>query len=298
MNDYQIVTDACCDMNADILDRLDIKVIPMEVAMSNGEHFLHYPDFRNYAPKAFYDKIREGVTASTSQISPVQYETCFREILEKGKDVLYICLSSGLSGSFQTSLLACRSLEEEFPDAKIVCVDSLCACAGQGLLAIKAAENKRYGLSLEENAKWLEQGRLRIEHFYTVGNLDALRRGGRIPAAAARIGNLLRIRPVMFVDDQGKLELLKRVRGRRASLELLVSSTVSRLNPGEKTIYLSHTDCQDEVDELRELTQKALPSVEIVCTRIGPVIGAHTGEECICLFSFGSGKNLRLRAKE
>ncbi|MDD2354896.1 MAG: DegV family protein [Lachnospiraceae bacterium] len=291
MRDYQIITDATCDMNQDLLDKNNILVIPMDVKMTDGEEFLHYPDFRNYSSEAFYAKIKSGVMASTTQITPSKYIDFFSPVLDSGKDILYICFSSGMSGTWESSMLAANVLAEKYEGQRVVSIDSLCACGGEGVFALKAAENKQNGMDIDENAKWLTENRLKLAHYFTVDSLDCLKRGGRISKATAIIGTALDIKPILYVNDEGKLVVYKKVRGRKTSLHYMITLTKETIvDPESQTLYITQADCADEAEEFRKEVMREIPCKDVVITKVGPVVGTHTGPDHVCLFSWGTGR--------
>lgn len=292
MADYQLVTDATCDMNLDILDRYHIRVIPMEVTMDDGRSFLHYPDFRNFSAKDFYRELDKGNYSKSSQVTPQQFVEYFTPILASGSDILYVCFSSGLSGTYQSALLARGELLERFPEREIKIIDSLCACTGEGVLAVQSGVNKyELGMDLSSNAAWLEEHKLRIAHFFTVGDLLLLHKGGRVGAATAVVGTMLSIKPMLIVDEAGKLAVTDKVRGRKASIQKLLDMTMETIqSPEEQTVYIGHADCMDDAMYLKKLVEEKLPCKEVVITGIGPVVGTHTGPSHLCLISCGSGR--------
>lgn len=291
MSTYQVITDATCDMNIDILNEHHIEVIPMEVAMDDGRIFLHYPDFRNFAAKDFYDELRKGNLSHSTQITPQKYIEFFTPFLEKGIDVLYVCFSSGLSNTYQSACLAVMELREAFPERKIELIDSLCACGGEGVFAVQAAINQENGMSIEENAKWLEENKLRLAHYFTVGDLFYLQKGGRLSTASAILGSALQIKPILIVDEEGHLPVIDKTRGRKASLKRLIALTEKTIeNPEEQTIYISHTDCYEDALALKEMVLEKIPCKGVVITTVGPVVGTHTGPTHLCIFSWGSGR--------
>ncbi len=291
MADYQIVTDATCDMNTDLLDANQIEVIPMEVAMDDGRVFLHYPDFRNFSAKEFYAELSKGNLSHSTQITPQKYIDFFTPILESGKDVLYVCFSSGLSNTYSSSCLAMMELQETFPERKIYSIDSLCACGGEGVFALQAAYNKQKGMSIDENKQWLEDNRLNLAHYFTVGDLFYLKKGGRVSTTQAIVGSALNIKPILIVDEEGKLPVIDKTHGRKASLKRLVAMTEKTIvNPEEQVLYISHTDCLEEAESLKKLVLEKIPCKDVVITTIGPVVGTHTGPSHICLFSWGTGR--------
>ncbi len=294
MSDYQIVTDATCDMNPDILEAHHLDVIPMNVTFNDGRTFLHYPDFRNFKAKDFYDELRKGNLTHSTQITPATYLEYFTPILKAGKDILYVCFSSGLSNTYDSSLMAVQQLKEEFPERKIVSIDSLCACGGEGVFAVKAAMNKEEGMDLEANAKWLEDNKQKLAHYFTVGDLFYLHKGGRVSAATAIVGSALSIKPMLIVDEEGKLVMLGTAHGRKASLRKLVTQTQKTIiNSESQILYISHTDCLEDAEAVRKMVQETIPCKDVIITTVGPVVGTHTGPSHVCLFSFGTGRRPR-----
>ena len=294
MQNYQIVTDAACDMDVEMLNRYHISVIPMEILLNDGRSFLHYPDFRNFSAHDFYAEQKRGNYSVSSQITPQGYSDFFTPILESGRDILYVCFSSGLSGSYQSAMLARAELLKQFPERKLKVIDSLCACTGEGLLAVQGGVNQcELGMSLEENASWLEANKLRISHFFTVSDLFLLHKGGRIGAATAAFGTALNIQPMLMVDSAGKLAVSGKVRGRKAAIRRLVEMTQQTIQrPQEQTLYIGHADCLEDALYLKEMVKKQIPCKAVYISRIGPVIGTHTGASQLCLFGFGAGRNV------
>lgn len=292
MADYQLVTDATCDMNLDLLERYHIKVIPMEVTMDDGRSFLHYPDFRNFSAGEFYSELRAGNYSKSTQISPQQFIDFFSPDLAAGLDILYICFSSQLSGTYQSALLSKDELLARFPGRRIEIIDSLCACSGEGVFALQSGINKyERGMSLEENVSWLEENRLRVAHYFTVGDLSFLHKGGRVSATTAVVGTALNIKPMLIVDEEGKLAVVGRVRGRRAAMQRLLDMTMQTIEDArEQTLYVGHADCLDDAILLKQMVENAIACKEVVITGIGPVIGTHTGPSLLCLLSWGRGR--------
>ena len=291
MSDYQLITDATCDFSMELLEEHGVKVIPMNILLDDGRTFEHYPDYRNFPAEDFYKEIRGGHTASSSQITPIQYKNYFKPFLESGKDILYICFTSALSKTYESSLLAVRELKEKYPERTVVSFDSKSACSGEGILALHAAMNREAGMSLQDNLKWLEENTLKLSHYFTVGDLSYLKRGGRISAATAVVGNTLNIKPMLRVDEEGKLSMLATAHGRKASVRRLIKLTADTIRESEdKTIYIGHSDCEEEAKALQEAVEKEFPGMKTMLNRVGPVIGAHVGPDMLCILSFGSGR--------
>ncbi|MCH4207272.1 MAG: DegV family protein [Solobacterium sp.] len=291
MSDYQVITDATCDMNQDILEAHHIDVIPMLVTFNDGRSFLHYPDFRNFKAKDFYDELRKGNLSHSTQITPATYLEYFSPILEAGKDILYICFSSGMSNTYESSLMAVKQLKEKYPERTIISIDSLCACGGEGVFAVQAALNKEAGMDIETNAKWLNDNKLKLAHYFTVGDLFYLHKGGRVSAATAIVGSALSIKPILIVDEEGKLKMISTAHGKRASLKKLLTMTQQTIvDPENQILYISHTDCLEDAENLKAAVKEAIPCKDVIITTVGPVVGTHTGPTHVCLFSWGTGR--------
>ena len=218
---YQIITDATADLNAELMQESGLEMLPMDVEIE-GKRYSYAPVGGDLGEAEFYRALQAGKRASTSQINPLVYESCFERFLKAGMDVLYVCFTSGLSGTIMAAQTCMEELRERYPERKLICVDSLCASAGEGRLARRAAKMQREGHSLEETAAWLEENRLHVCHWFTVDDLQHLRRGGRISAATAIVGTALQVKPILRVDETGHLENVDKVRGRRRALSALV----------------------------------------------------------------------------
>ncbi|MBW7573961.1 DegV family protein [Caproiciproducens faecalis] len=290
MNEYVIVSDATCDLPAALTEQLEIQVIPMEFTMS-GKIYQHFPDAREMSFHTFYERTKNGEMSVTSQINSITYEKYFCPILEQGKDILYIAFSSNLSGTYQASRISAADLMERYSGRKIVCIDSKAASVGEGMLAYYAVQKKREGLSLEELVKWVELNRDRICHWFTVDDLNHLKRGGRVSAVSAVVGTALGIKPVLHVDKEGQLIPVANVRGRKKSLESLVDRMVQTcVHPEDQTIFIGHGDDMAAAEFLKTLVLEKFSVKEVIISDMGPVIGAHTGCGIAALFFIGTEK--------
>lgn len=287
MADYRIFTDSTTDLPAALADELELIVLPLSFTV-NGKTYHNYLDGREMTARAFYDHIRAGAMPTTSQINPDTFVEAFTPVLKAGEDVLYLAFSSGLSGTCQSAKIAAEQLREEFPDRKIVVIDTLCASLGEGLFAYYCAKKKQAGASFDELAAWAEENKLHLCHWFTVNDLHHLKRGGRVSAAAAVFGTMLNIKPVLHVDNAGHLIPVSKVRGRRQSIDALLHKMEELVtNPEEQVIFISHSDCFDEAEGLGEAIRKKMHVKDVVINDIGPVIGSHTGCGTIALFFMG-----------
>lgn len=273
---YRLVSDATLDLPLELVEQFGIAVVPMAFQL-DGKEILHYPDERNLSNEDFYQALKEGKTSSTSQINPVTYVEFFTPILEKGEDILYICFTSGLSGTYQSALLAKDMLAEDYPDRTIEVVDSLCASAGQGFFVYLIALQKEKGASIEELTNWAMANRNRVAHWFTVDDLFHLQRGGRLSFAEAMLGSALKIKPIISVDKEGKLYVENKVRGNKKSIEYMINKINEELDEEETTVFIGHGDAQERALALKEQLLARTKASNIQITKIGPIIGSHTG---------------------
>ncbi len=290
MANYRIMTDSNADLTPELVQELDVRVISTEYTVG-GETYLNYPDHREHDFHTFYEKLRAGAPASTALINIERYTEFMRETLAAGEDLLYICFSSGLSGSYGCAVAAVQDLTEEFPDRTVLVVDSRAASGGEALLVYNAVMRKNDGMAIDVLAKWVEDNRDHLCHWFTVDDLDHLKRGGRVSAVAAAFGGMLSIKPVMHVDNDGHLIPVAKVRGRRAALDALVAEMEKTVTePENQLVYLCHADCEADTDYVVEQIKAKMPVKDIRKGHIGPVIGCHAGPGTVALFFVGSHK--------
>lgn len=242
--------------------------------------------------KKFFNLEREGHMPTTSMLTPEGVTSTFEELLAAGKDILYIAFSSGLSGSCNNVMLVARELREKYPDRKFIVVDSLCASLGHGLLVDYAVKMREGGKSIDEVAKWVESNKLCINHWFTVDSLAHLKRGGRVTGAAAFVGNLLHIKPVLNVDHEGHLIPREKEKGRKRALKCLIEKMAeSIIEPDGQPIFISHGDDEEAAQKVADMVRERFPSVgEIMISPLGAVIGAHAGPGTIALFYKGKSR--------
>ena len=288
MSEFVIMTDSCCDMTAAMAEELGISVLPLSLQM--GEDVYHnYLDGREIGFEDFYARIRSGQTATTSAVSVGAFEAEMRTHLQQGKDILCINFSSALSTTYQSATIAAADLREEFPEAKIFVVDSLCASLGQGLLLYLCVQEQRKGRTIGEVRAFAEATKGNICHWFTVDNLNHLKRGGRISAATALFGTMLSIKPVMHVDDGGHLVPVSKARGRKASLTALVDQMEkTAVDPAAGPVFISHGDCEGDALFVADEITRRFGNRNISINFVGPVIGNHSGPGTIALFFVGS----------
>ena len=287
MRDFVIMTDSCCDMTAQMAEELELKVLPLSLLMGQ-DTYRNWLDGREIGFHDFYERIRAGATATTSAISVGDFEEAMRPILEAGKDILYLGFSSGLSTTYQSSAIAADGLREEFPDAKIYTVDSLAASLGQGLFVYLCVQQKRAGKTIDQVRDYAEEIKLKVCHWFTVDDLNHLKRGGRISAATALFGTMLAIKPVLHVDDEGHLIPVSKARGRKASLLALVDQMEqTAIDPKNQTVFISHGDCEADAQFVAGEVRRRFGTEDIHINYVGPVIGNHSGPGTLALFFLG-----------
>ena len=288
MRDYVLMTDSCCDLSASLAEELGIFVLPLSLELS-GQTYHNYLDGREIGFSDFYNRIRAGETATTSAISVGIFEETMRPFLESGKDILCLSFSSALSTTYQSAVIAAGEMAESFPEAKIHVVDTLSASLGQGLLVYLCAKKKQAGLDIDALRDYAEQTKGQVCHWFTVDDLNHLKRGGRVSATAALFGTMLSIKPVLHVDDQGRLIPVSKSRGRRASLTALVDRMEqTAVDPGTQTVFISHGDCPEDAQFVADEIRRRFGTEDIRINFVGPVIGNHSGPGTMALFFLGT----------
>ncbi len=239
--------------------------------------------------KTFFDLERDGHLPTTSQLTPEDIIHVFDDVLSAGQDLLYIAFSSGLSGSYNNVNLVAQEMRSKYPDRKLYVVDSLCASLGHGLLVDYAVKMRDAGKTIEETAKWVEANKLGLNHWFTVDSLSHLRRGGRVTGAAAFVGNLLHIKPVLNVDYEGHLIPREKEQGRKRALKCLLEKMEEYIrNPEGQQIFISHGDDLEAAEKLAKMIKERFPEIgDIMISPLGAVIGAHAGPGTIAVFFMG-----------
>ena len=287
MSDFILMTDSCCDLTAEMQQELDLHILPMLLQIGE-ESYRNWPDGREIGFHDFYERVRGGETSSTSAVSVGDFEHAMAHYLDQGKDVLYLCFSSGLSSTYQNANIAVEDLKEQYPDRTVLVVDSLCASMGEGLFVYLCAKQKAAGKSMEEVRDYAESIKLHLCHWFTVDDLNHLKRGGRISATTALVGTMLSIKPVMHVDNEGHLIPMGKVRGRKASLTALVDHMEeTAIDPANQTIFISHGDCESDAHFVADEITRRMGVKDIHINYIGPVIGSHSGPGTLALFFLG-----------
>lgn len=287
MNTYRIVTDSCCDFTREQYEKLNLIWVPLTLRYK-GEEIDGYTEPAELHD--FYDGIRSGEMPTTAAVNPEAWGNAMEEALKENQDVLCMTFTSALSTTHQSAVIAASELREKYPERKIIVVDTLCAALGQGLLVYKACQKRDEGYSLEQLHAWVEENKLHICHWVTVDDLNHLKRGGRISAATAFVGGMLGIKPIIHVDNDGRLVNIGKCRGRKAAMELL-SDKLAKTGTDVETIFIAHGDCPEDAAALEKLCREKCPQVKNVMTGyVGGVIGAHTGPGVLVVFFLGEGR--------
>lgn len=285
MNNYVIYTDSACDIAPEILEEWGVRVIPLTFMFQDEDK-----QYSNYdlSAKDFYGKMREGKVAKTSAINIATFKEEFGKILADDFDLLYLAFSSGLSTTYNSAHLAVEELKEEYPDRKIITVDTLSASAGMGLLVYLTVQKKNEGASIEQAAQFAYNNRLNLCHWFTVDDLVYLKRGGRVSPTVAFVGGLLGIKPIMHMDNDGKLINMFKARGRKAAIQAIADKYGElSITPNKGTVFISHGDCIDDAKALADIVKKTYGVEVKIFADIGPVIGAHSGPGTLALFFLG-----------
>lgn len=285
---FEIVTDSSANLPESMIDEYNLHVMSL-VFRVNGNEYLGYVKGETMDLAQFYRMMREKENITTSLLNIDGCMSFMKNLLDQGKDILYIGFSSGLSGSFQVVDLVAKQLQEEYPDRKIYTADTLAAALGEGLLVYLACQKRKEGLTIEEVYQWVIDNRLRVCHWFTVDDLFFLKRGGRVSQTSAIVGSILSIKPVMHVDDEGHLVLVEKVRGRKKALEGLVKHMEETVvDPENQHIFISHGDCLEDAQYVEKLIRDRWNVKDVLIHILDPVIGAHSGPGTVALFFLGS----------
>lgn len=285
MSDYVVTVNSTVDLPKEWLAERNVPVIPLKYTI-DGET---YEDMAGLSSKEFFQKLRDGKMATTSQINPEEARGALEPFLKEGKDVLHLAFSSALSGTCNSMRIAAEELKEEYPERKIIVIDTLCACLGEGLLLYYVLKLKKEGKTIEEVEAWVEENKLHICHNVTVDDLNHLQRGGRISKTAAVLGTMVQIKPMIHMADDGSLQVVGKERGRKRSLNKIVDKAVEQSKGWEQDIVMiTHGDCLEDAQYVAELVRAKMGIENILINNIGTVIGSHTGPGVVAVFCMGN----------
>lgn len=285
MSDFVITVNSTVDVPKEWLEERNVPVVPLKYTI-DGET---YEDMNGLSAKEFFQKLREGKMAVTSQVNPEEARAALEPFLKEGKDVLHLGFSSGLSGTCNSMMIAGEELKEDYPDRKVIVIDTLCACLGEALLLYYAVKLRDEGKTIEEVAQWAEENKLHICHDVTVDDLNHLQRGGRISKTTAILGTMVRIKPIIHMDDTGHLQVIGKERGRKKSLNKIVDMAVEQSKGWDNDIIMiTHGDCLEDAEYVAGLVRQKMGIDNILINNIGTVIGSHTGPGVVAVFCLGN----------
>lgn len=287
MNEYVIVTDSSCDLSMDLVKQMDLEVLQLSILIGNKQ-YKNYADEREITFAEVYKHLRNEAAVKTAAVNVEDFTSRIGKILDRGLDVLYLGFSSALSSTYDNGVMAAKSLRESYPDRKLITVDTRSASLGEGMLVHLAFLEKQKGKTMEEVARFVEDTKFHLCHWFTVEDLHHLKRGGRVSSATAVIGSMLSIKPIMHMNNEGKLVNVGKVRGRQRSIdELFNKAKQSAVNPSQQTMFISHGDCEEDAKYLSKRLREELKVVGVIYNFVGPVIGAHSGPGTLALFFVG-----------
>ena len=285
---FEIITDSSANLSREMVKEIGVHVLSLSFFLGDTEHYSFSME-EDFDSAAFYGRLRNKEHVKTSLVNADRFEAVYEKILDEGKDVLAIIMSSGISGTYQSAKIAADNIREIYPERQIIVVDSLAASIGQGLLVYYAAQMKNEGKSIEETADWLYKNRLKMVHQFTVDDLFFLKRGGRLSGGVAIIGTVLQIKPVLHVDDEGHLITQEKMKGRKKSLNRIAELMKDNIiNPEEQIVAICHGDCIEDAEYLAKKVRELYPVKDIIINMLDPAVGAHSGPGTIALFYLGN----------
>lgn len=285
MRDYVITVNSTVDLPKEWLAERNVPVVPLRYTIDGQT----YEDMDGLSSKEFFQKLREGKMAVTSQVNPEEAKEALEGFVKEGKDVLHLAFSSALSGTCNSMKIAAEELMEEYPGSKAIVIDTLCACLGEALLLYKTLKQKESGKTLEETAKWVEENKLHICHNVTVDDLNHLHRGGRVSKATAVLGTMVQIKPIIHMDNNGALQVIGKERGRKKALNKIVDMAVKQAEGWDNDIIMiTHGDCIEDAEYVASLVRQKMGIDNILINNIGTVIGSHTGPGVVAVFCMGN----------
>jgi len=287
MSKYVVTVNSTIDLPKAWLEERGVPVIPLKYTMEDQT----YVDMEGLGSKDFFGKLREGKMAVTSQVNPEEARERMEPFLKEGKDILHLAFTSALSGTYNSMRLAAEELKEDYPERKIMIVDTKCACLGEGLLLYYVLQEKERGASIEEAYAYAEELKEHIGHYVTVDDLNHLHRGGRVSKTSAVLGTMVKIKPILTINEEGKLVVVAKERGRKKSMNTIVDMAVERTGTYKNDIIMiTHGDCLEEAEYLAGLVREKMGVDNILINNIGTVIGGHTGPGVLAVFALADHK--------
>ncbi len=291
MRDFVIVTETTADLPASYIEENGLVTVPLYYQVEETV----YGEEKHLELKEFFDAMRNGATPTTSASNPDNIRRTYIELIENGKDILHLAFTSGLSCSYNNAAFVAEDLKEDYPDAKITVIDTLCASMGQGLIVNSAVQMKKDGKSMDEIAEWVEAKKLNVCHQVTVEDLIYLYRGGRLKKSSAVLGTIINIKPLIHVTNEGKLLSFDKVRGRKKSLNTLVDNMIAAIDGYDydvenEWVYISHGDCQEDAEYVKKQIEERIGVKKFMINYLSPTIGSHAGPGTVALFFYGKAR--------
>jgi DegV family protein with EDD domain len=287
MKDFIIITDSTCDLGKEMRRSHGIEYLKMPVTYKDKQSYCSL-EWEYFSEKQFYDDLRAGILYRTSQITIEMYIEAFEKAAADGKDILSVSCSSALSGSINSSVVARATVLEKYPEAKIFCLDALIASLGQGLICCRAADMRKDGKTIEEVAAWIEENKLCFQQSASVADLSYLKRAGRVTVAAAAMGKIFSIKPIIISDSKGQNLSIAKVRGRQKSFRECVNYVSENIvDPGEQVIFISHADCEQDALSLKQLLLEKFTCKDVYINSVGPALGASVGPGMFGIYFYG-----------
>lgn len=288
MKDYVIITDSGCDLPTEMIDNLNIKVVPMALTIAN-KLYRHFHDYRELSAEDFYGLIREGHIGTTSCVSVGDASSEMKKWLDKGYDILYLSFSSGMSGSYQSANIAAEELKEEYPDSDIIVLDTLSGSIGLGMLCYLAAEYKSKGHSIKETKEYIHSICLNICHYFMVDDLKFIQKTGRVSAMSAIFGTALGIKPLFRLSDEGKVDLVDKIRGKKAGIRKLVDLAKEKAINSD-IFFICHADAIESAKLVAQGIKEKYQNAKIVINQVGPILGNNTGPGALAVIFYGTNR--------
>ena len=287
MKDFVIITDSGCDLPQDMIESLDIKVVPMTITMA-GKLYRHFHDCRELSMEDFYGLIREGHIGTTSCVSVGDASSEIRKWVEKSYDVLYLSFSSGMSGSWQSATIGANEVKEDYPDANIIVLDTLAGSIGLGMLVYLAAEYKK-GHTIDETAEYIRSICLNICHYFMVDDLKFIQKTGRVSTMSAIFGTALGIKPLFRLSDEGKVDLVDKIRGRKTGIRRLTALATEDCTKSD-IFFICHADAFESAEQLSNGIKEKYPDAQVVINQVGPILGNNTGPGALAVIFYGANR--------
>lgn len=281
MKEYVITTDSSADLTNEYMEEHGVGMVSLSCLLDGETYNSENP----LSPKELYDRIRAGAMPTTSQVNPEQARALFEPYAKEGKDIIHLAFSSGLSGSCQSAMIAAEEVMEDYPGCRIVVIDTLLAAMGQGLLVYRAVQMKENGASMDEVLAWCRENAPCIASYVTVDDLFHLYRGGRVSKSSAVLGSMVGIKPIIRIDENGKLEVIGKVRGRKKAIRTIIEKLMEQIREGETMVFISHGDCPEEAEQIRNTLAEDYGIKETQINYVGPVVGSHTGAGVLAVFA-------------